>query len=56
MDELKKNNKAHMKALSVIRKDRGKRSNISMIEEMIEDYLLRERGRLGSIKNNRYEG
>lgn len=56
MDELKiEISKAHRMALSVIRQDMAKRNNSVVIEEMIEDYLLRENGRLGKIINNKYQ-
>ena len=54
MDELKIN-KEHKKALLAIRRNMGRRSNVSVIEEMIEDYLLREHGRLEKIINNKYK-
>lgn len=46
--------KAHRQALSAIKQERSLSNNSKVIQEMIEDYLFRENGRLGYIVDNKY--
>jgi len=48
--------KTHSDALERIRSYEGYGTLDDTVEEMIEDHLLREGGKLGWINNGKYEG